>query len=646
MKAPLENVQNSEKDIVQRVQKEPSTGGNAAIADNRPAIAIQRKLQSAMGSADDINNPIQRKKNNTGLPDNLKTGIENLSGYSMDDVKVHYNSSKPTQLQAHAYAQGTDIHLAPGQEKHLPHEAWHVVQQKQGRVKPTRQLKSKVFINDDTGLEKEADLMGAKALQKKPSFNTKLKLQDHGGLSNSKTPVQLKTGFEVELDIPVYGNPKKKIVKKTDSRITEDDLFQIERYLGGGLGYGRSYGEDKNGYFEVTADHGNHSIQHRQLINSLYKKGYINSDKLPSMSNIEYRTPALEEREESSGKTMENIAGALKTHANDASEKSLQKTSNSLSAPTPNLYTGVPVKALHKLVEKDEELKSFVTEISKFHPHVYLQTSSGVLPSEIPTLFTEERERMAHMERVQKSPIGKAILAMYKKPVEIAKSKRTQIEQLLSRNVDQGYDLTDLDDIMELDGYVDAMVGFVTLLIQYLLAQQLGSSNYLGSDASPKNLLIHLAKTKVEDWILALPYEARPNLSNVNIAKDWEEFFFKLVDEVNEYSIVADVGLKKEKPGSRRVISNDHKKWIMMVLRGKKAPTITPGKTLGLDDGQENLPGALTIDGEQGIVLEDRTLLTKLDVKIYDIANLDKTLNEEWNRAVERRNKSLQDEMI
>ena len=81
----------------------------------------------------------------------------------MDDVKVHRNSDKPAQLQAHAYAQGTDIHLGPGQEKHLPHEAWHVVQQKQGRVKPTKQLKSKVNVNDDAGLEKEADVMGARA---------------------------------------------------------------------------------------------------------------------------------------------------------------------------------------------------------------------------------------------------------------------------------------------------------------------------------------------------------------------------------------------------------------------------------------------------------------------------------------------------
>ncbi len=126
-----------------------------------------RQLRALQEKADAFAAPqsqtIQRTENRTGLPDQLKSGIENLSGHSMDDVKVHYNSQKPAQLQAHAYAQGTDIHLAAGQEKHLPHEAWHVVQQKQGRVKPTMQMKGKVDVNDDAGLEREADVMGAKA---------------------------------------------------------------------------------------------------------------------------------------------------------------------------------------------------------------------------------------------------------------------------------------------------------------------------------------------------------------------------------------------------------------------------------------------------------------------------------------------------
>lgn len=99
-----------------------------------------------------------------GLPVQLKSGLETLGGVDLSDVKVHRNSKEPAQFQAHAFAQGNNIHLGPGQEKHLPHEGWHMVQQKQGRVQPTRQLKSK-GINDDPGLEKEADEMGAKALQ-------------------------------------------------------------------------------------------------------------------------------------------------------------------------------------------------------------------------------------------------------------------------------------------------------------------------------------------------------------------------------------------------------------------------------------------------------------------------------------------------
>lgn len=107
----------------------------------------------------------EEKTNKTGLPNQLKSGIESLSGMSMDHVKVHYNSDKPAQLQAHAYAQGSEIHLGAGQERHLPHEAWHVVQQAQGRVRPTLEMKGGVGVNDDAGLEHEADLMGPKALE-------------------------------------------------------------------------------------------------------------------------------------------------------------------------------------------------------------------------------------------------------------------------------------------------------------------------------------------------------------------------------------------------------------------------------------------------------------------------------------------------
>lgn len=99
-----------------------------------------------------------------GLPDRLKAGIESLSGLAMDAVRVHHDSPQPARLGALAFTQGHDIHLAPGQAHHLAHEAWHVVQQAQGRVLPTRQMKAGPLLNDARALEHEADVMGERAL--------------------------------------------------------------------------------------------------------------------------------------------------------------------------------------------------------------------------------------------------------------------------------------------------------------------------------------------------------------------------------------------------------------------------------------------------------------------------------------------------
>ena len=110
-----------------------------------------------------VSDQIKLKENKTGLPDKLKGGIESLSGISMDDVRVHYNSLEPEQFNAHGFAKGSDIYLSLGAEKHLPHEAWHIVQQKQGRVKATKQFKNNREINDNQELEEEANFMGDKA---------------------------------------------------------------------------------------------------------------------------------------------------------------------------------------------------------------------------------------------------------------------------------------------------------------------------------------------------------------------------------------------------------------------------------------------------------------------------------------------------
>ena len=129
-------------------QKKSTPFASSVLDASSQSESLQRK-------ADLANNAAQRadatRPNNTGMPDNLKAGIESLSGFSMDDVRVHYNSNKPATVQALAYTQGTDIHVAPGQEKCLPHEAWHVAQQMAGRVSPTTNING-MPVNDNAAL--------------------------------------------------------------------------------------------------------------------------------------------------------------------------------------------------------------------------------------------------------------------------------------------------------------------------------------------------------------------------------------------------------------------------------------------------------------------------------------------------------------
>lgn len=145
------------------VQKAAAPNAASVLDSSAQNESLQRKADMANSAAQRAEAP---RPNNTGMPDNLKAGIESLSGFSMDDVRVHYNSSKPATVQALAYTQGTDIHVAPGQEKCLPHEAWHVAQQMAGRVSPTTNING-MPVNDNAALEHEADVMGEKAVTQK-----------------------------------------------------------------------------------------------------------------------------------------------------------------------------------------------------------------------------------------------------------------------------------------------------------------------------------------------------------------------------------------------------------------------------------------------------------------------------------------------
>lgn len=234
-----------------KVARQNAPAGSAAFGDMRPQALVQRQnidMANASVRLDEqrmLASAIQRKTdgaaalNRTGLPDQLKAGIEALSGISLDDVKVHYNSPQPAQLNAHAYAQASNIHIAPGQEKHLAHEAWHVVQQAQGRVRPTMQMRGAVHVNDDDGLEREADLMGAKALGAGAKSESPL---SHEAPHNMYTVFQKSAGMQLPVQrmIAIQGNEPmawpmaylahvypRRIEIMTETRASEQDITTL-----------------------------------------------------------------------------------------------------------------------------------------------------------------------------------------------------------------------------------------------------------------------------------------------------------------------------------------------------------------------------------------------------------------------------------
>lgn len=165
-----------------KVQQSKKGLSAVSMIDNRELATMQAKMTEVvqrMGDEDDellqgkFEQTAQRQtENRTGIPDDVIQNMEDSFGADFSSVRVHPESSKAPEVGALAYTQGTDIHFAPGQfrpdtsygQQLLGHELAHVVQQAEGRVQPTTEIGG-IAVNDDAGLEHEADVLGAKAAQ-------------------------------------------------------------------------------------------------------------------------------------------------------------------------------------------------------------------------------------------------------------------------------------------------------------------------------------------------------------------------------------------------------------------------------------------------------------------------------------------------
>ncbi len=144
--------------------------------------AIQKKTMAEEEEELQMKEPPEKKSKSSvtsgtkvSMPDGVKGKMENSFGTDFSNVNIHKDSEQATNMGALAYTQGNDVHFAPGQynpntqegQELLGHELAHVVQQRQGRVKPTKEQGKGLAVNDNPSLENEADFMGARAAQGK-----------------------------------------------------------------------------------------------------------------------------------------------------------------------------------------------------------------------------------------------------------------------------------------------------------------------------------------------------------------------------------------------------------------------------------------------------------------------------------------------
>lgn len=165
----------------------------AAQAAQAAELAASPRLvtQAVLGGRlDDRRTLSPYERDGTGLPGRLRQAVEVLSGVSLAGVRVHHGSPLPGTIQARAFAHGNEIHVGPGHGRHLAHEAWHIVQQRQGRVAPTLQAAG-LALNNSPQLEGEAERMGARAesLARSPHLSG-LPLPPERHFAVTKAPIQ------------------------------------------------------------------------------------------------------------------------------------------------------------------------------------------------------------------------------------------------------------------------------------------------------------------------------------------------------------------------------------------------------------------------------------------------------------------------
>lgn len=189
----------------------PSTKGAAAQRKGKSAFYLGKTVTPPNS------HPVQQKsdaKTEVQLPNKVQRKMEGAFGTSFSNVKVYKDSAQAKHIGAQAFTQGNEVHFAQGKfdpnsskgQELLGHELTHVEQQRAGRVSPTTQAKG-IAINNDPSLEREADVMGAKAARGEK-------------VSSESKPAQMKASGKAPVQASLWSKIKKG-AKKVGSAIVK-----------------------------------------------------------------------------------------------------------------------------------------------------------------------------------------------------------------------------------------------------------------------------------------------------------------------------------------------------------------------------------------------------------------------------------------
>jgi hypothetical protein len=567
--------------------------------------AVQRKVEEeeplhAKFETDRI------RGNRTGLPDGLKSGVESLSGLSLDGVHVHYNSPEPARLNALAYTRGSDIYVSPGQERHLPHEAWHVVQQARGRVRPTMQLKEGVPVNDDEGLEREADVMGAKALMHAGSSFSMNLAQKTNGLSvgnSSEAPVQRLIGFEVEYQVPTFG-PTTTEVDFKEGKGTP--IVALRRFLFGGFKYGTELGGSAklgDNSFRQTTDH-NTAVSRgpiREMLDSMKKFDPAGVEDEDASSNLEYVTSPVDELAKGSDKVIGKIIDRVSTLATITFSRATGDKVEDIPATAVKASTGTPVAAFRDWLS-DDDFDKLEPTLQSFKNNIldscYIQATIGVLPRAVSTLMQRAQdEEGVHHTGVKATRFYTAVRTVTDK-VYSAVSKDEYIEKLKKEKQSQT---------------IRSIAGIIELLVMYLVGEAFSQTNAFpgGTIKNAVPFLVKIDPAKIRD-------SAPEYLKQAGAIPD--DFVTTLANQIrNQKEITVEYwrGLgygKRDRGKDKWVTKGTVENLIKMFLRGEtpEGTDVRTGSRLGKLDTVK-IPDAVSLDdqSQKGIPLEYRYVKAK-----------------------------------